>query len=162
PEAPPIVTIDTGTAGNVAKSRLPVKVQVRSDRQLKEVQLLRQDLPPLVVDVSRQKRNAEGLYELNETVTVRLARGANLLHAEATTDRGKEASRTHQVSYTPPPVSVEIVKIVPRGAGSQEITPELLPGSLARFPELGASQVQLHGNVIWGDPDEEDDGRRQV
>jgi hypothetical protein len=161
PEAPPVVTIDTGTDGNVWRSRLPVKVQVRSDRKLTGVRLVHQGLPPLAVDVSRQRLNALGLYELDEKVTVRLARDVNRLHAEATSDRGTEASRAVLVSYTPPPISVHIDRIVLRG-GAEEIRPERLAGNPLHFPEIASSQVQIHGKVIWGDPDEEDDGRREM
>jgi WD40 repeat protein len=161
PEAAPVVQTEPGGNGTTSKSRLAVSVHVRSDRKLTQVRLVRQGLLPVEVDVARQKRNAEGLYELNETKTVPLARGANLLHAEATSDRGTQASPAVQMTYTPPPVRVEVVRIVPRGAGNPPLRPVPLPGGEVRFPEVGFHQVQLHGRIVWGDPDEGDDGRHQ-
>ncbi len=163
PAAAPVIRTEPGGDLSVMKSQLTVTVKVRSDRKLTRVRVVRQGqgLAPVAVDVAGQRVNAEGLWELAAKVDVPLKPGANLLHAEATSDRGTEASPQVKATRTPSPVRVEIIRIVPFGAESG-VKPKLLPGDKVRFPEMGHSKVELHGEVHWGDDDTGDARRRQA
>jgi hypothetical protein len=149
---PPVVTFSSPPESQ-SSPRLTVRFQVRSASRLEAVELLRDQAPPLPIDLSAARRDETGGYELATGVEIDLPEGISRLRVRAVNEGGQRITEPPLVvNYIPPPMRLVIDSLVPDAAGEvQPVPARRQPHGRLSFPEVGTGRAKLRGRILWGD-----------
>lgn len=152
PEKPRIEVLDPAQEEQtVGEPKVSIRLRVQSAAPLRSVQVLRGDNVVHKTNVGGAGKNAAGLVEWSESVTVPLDPGANLVKVVAVNDGG-ESARLVTVSYLDQPVRLVIDKVERKDRPNEFLVPERQANGRITFSEPAAEpRVWVHGRVVWSD-----------
>src|SRR5262249_52532177 len=115
---------------------------------LKRVELRRGAEVLLNVDLTGLAKNADGLYEVRRTESVRLTPGTNVLEVLAVNEGGERAA-DRVITYVETPAWLEDVRLESQDRPGEFLEPEA--NGSHRFPPAAGARLWLRGRVAWLD-----------
>jgi WD40 repeat protein len=148
---PPIVTLVSPAEEQVKGRSYQFKFQVQSKAPLKLVEVIQGKQPyPSKKDLRALKPNKHELYELEDSISVRLEPGTNRLEVIAVNEGGSGRAAA-MVSCVVVPVRVELDKVVARDS-QQPVMLRRLPEGAFVVPQAPQPLLDVTGRVVWDDP----------
>jgi WD40 repeat protein len=152
---PPEVRIVEPADGKVVNDpELLVSLWVRSSSPLTRVQVIREGVQPLALDVGDVKAGPEGAFELKQEVEVKgLTHGLNTVRVVAANEGSEQSSSLLLTNYVPRPVRLVIDELIPSGGGAA-LPARREPGRKLAFDAAPAGRMRLRGHILWAGPEE--------
>jgi WD40 repeat protein len=152
PTEPPTVKILGPTSDKVQTRDYELKFSVRSKAPLQLVAIIQgEKTNPIEREVGKIAANDEGIYELKETVKVKLQAGTNVLKVTAVNDGGRSLASL-EVNCVPIPVRMELDAMLSPEGRAIDVRREANGALVA--PQAPAPRLTVKGRVIWDDPND--------